>query len=74
MTDIEINDDEITEAEPEQLYPSRKVATMFHVTTETIRNWIKEGKIEGVKQGNRWYIRRSEMIRFANEEHGDPGL
>lgn len=55
----------------ETFYSTRHVAKMFHMTTETIRNWIKEGKIEGSLINGRWYIKRSEMIRFANDRHGE---
>lgn len=65
MTDTE------TQIEDDPLYSTRKVAATFHLTTETIRNWIKEGKIKAQIVNGRWYIRRSEMIRVANNRHGD---
>ena len=59
--------------EDDPLYSSQKVAAMFHVTTETIRTWIKKGYLEFEMVGSRYYIRRSEVIRFANQRHGSGG-
>ena len=50
-------------------YGVGKVAAMFGVEPATIRLWIREGKMNAHKIGNRWRIQHSEVVRVANEEH-----
>lgn len=56
----------------EKYYSTQKVAETFGVTTETIRNWISRGTIQGaIKIGNYHKVPRSEVIRLAQERYGD---
>ncbi len=48
----------------------RQVATFFAVTQYTVREWLKDGQLTGIKIGERWRIRQSEVTRFANEQYG----
>lgn len=50
-----------------------KIAKMFDVTTETVRNWItcEPPKMAGVQVNGRWKVRQSEVTRFANTKYGD---
>ncbi len=43
-----------------------EVSKMFGVTPQTIRNWIRKGKIEGKKIGHLWLI-RTESIKNYKE-------
>jgi excisionase family DNA binding protein len=52
------------------LYGVEQVAEMFGVQGYTVRNWIETGKMEAKKIQGRWRIAKSEIVRFANEEHG----
>lgn len=62
----------IAPSEDDPLLTCQQVADIFSVRERTIRDWINEGKIRGVKLGGRhWRIPKSEMIRFANEKYGD---
>lgn len=50
----------------------RKVAKMLGVTTYTIRNWAKSGKIKAVKMPNnsdksQWFISEEEIKRLQNK-------
>lgn len=62
----------------EQIIPSvdnpfhstAEVAAMFGVSEPQVREWIKDGKMEGHKILGRWRVQHSECIRVANEEHG----
>jgi excisionase family DNA binding protein len=64
-----MTDKEPTEIE-DPLYPTTRVAETLGVTAETVRDWIAQGKIEGVKINGYWRVRRSEVIRLANAQHG----
>lgn len=66
-------------------YTGKEVAEMLGVTTRTIRNYLKEGKLKGTKFGGRWnftqeniddYIQHAEQqyksdsnISFEGHEH-----
>lgn len=55
--------------DPEKLYTVAEVADLFSVTGETVRDWIKSGKIKGVKINGYWRVARSEVIRFGNSKY-----
>ncbi len=49
----------------------RKVAKMLGVTTYTIRNWARQGKIKAVKfpdnsDKSQWFISEEEIKRLQN--------
>ncbi len=51
----------------------RKVAKMLGITTYTLRNWAKAGKIKAVKIPNnsdkaQWFISEEEVARMQNGE------
>ena len=51
----------------------RRVAKMLGVTTYTVRNWARSGKIKAVKIPNnsdkaQWFISEKELNRIKNEE------
>lgn len=53
-----------------KFYSTPQVAKMFSVTVGTVRDWIREGKLEAVKPGGRghWRVAEEELRRFANEQ------
>lgn len=55
-----------------RLYSTKQIASLFSVTTETVRDWIKSGKLPGVvADGGRSYrVRRRDLIEFANRKYG----
>jgi excisionase family DNA binding protein len=44
-----------------QYYRVSDVATMLQVSDRTIKRWILEGKIPGIKPGREWRIPRAEF-------------
>lgn len=61
----------MTPLEADPLLTVNTVAKMFGVTTYTVRLWLREGKLQGVKLNNeRWRVRQSEVERFANVKYG----
>ena len=48
------------------------VASIFDVTQYTVRDWLKTGKLKGVKSpGGQWRVTRDEVERFAKETYGE---
>ena len=41
------------------------VAVPLNMSSQTIRNWIRNGKVEGRREGKRWYVRRTDVERLA---------
>ena len=50
-----------------------EVATDLKVTTETVRRWLREGKLQGAILSDRggWRVRRSEVDAFMVARGGD---
>lgn len=49
-----------------------EVAQIFAVKPYTVRQWIKAGKLEGVKlPGGQWRVRRSTVTEFAQKMYGE---
>jgi excisionase family DNA binding protein len=59
-----------TNSEFDPLWSTDKVAELFDVKPETVRNWIDQGKIKAIKLNGYWRIRRSEVIRYGNANFG----
>ena len=45
-------------------YSVLEVSEMLGVTTVTIRNYIKQGKLKGLKATDRWFISNEEVREF----------
>ena len=58
---------------PDILMKPADVAKIFDVQPATVRIWLNEGKLKGVKigKGHYWRIPSREVNRFANELYGD---
>ncbi len=53
----------------DRLLSVAEVATLLSVTEPTVREWIKEGKLEAHRIGARfWRIRKSEVDRMLAEQ------
>jgi len=57
-------------ADIDPLLSTTRVAALFDVKPETVRDWIETGKISAVKINRSWRIRKSEVMRFAKQRHG----
>lgn len=56
---------------PEDPYYSvETIAEMFDVEPYTVRNWIRQDKLKAIKVLGRWRVRKSEVVRLVNDEHG----
>jgi predicted site-specific integrase-resolvase len=46
------------------------VASLFDRSPYTIRQWLKDGTLKGVKINKQWFVRTSEVNRLAQELYG----
>ena len=56
----------------EQLYKVREVAELFDVTPGTIRIWLNEGTLRGIKigKGHYWRVPASAVEELATSRWG----
>jgi excisionase family DNA binding protein len=52
------------------LLSTKRVAQLFDVQPETVRDWIESGKIEAVKVNGLWRIKKSVVMAFGHQKHG----
>ena len=48
----------------ERLFTVSQVAQSLSVTTITVYRLLSSGKLQGVKIGNRWRVRKQDVRRF----------
>lgn len=59
--------------ESDKLYTTKDVAEMFAVTSETVRDWIGEGKLPAIRLGSgHLRVKQTDVVAFANHRFG-PG-
>ena len=46
------------------LYSVPEVAHKLNVTTVTIRNYLRQGKLKGQKVMGRWFISEEDLVEF----------
>lgn len=46
---------------------SKEASQEFGINPNTIRNWLKHGKIEGLKKGNIWLISKKKLSQFMKK-------
>lgn len=50
-----------------------EVAAMFGVESATVREWLKEGTLHGIKigKGHYWRIPKSAAVALATQRYGE---
>ena len=51
----------------ERLLTPKEAGEIVAVTARTIKEWLRRGDLKGVKIGNLWRIRESELEKFIQE-------
>jgi len=51
-------------------YKSSEVAEIFGVTTPTVVNWIKSGKLKASKINNMWRVHEENLQKFIDSKYG----
>ncbi|PKM47876.1 MAG: DNA-binding protein [Firmicutes bacterium HGW-Firmicutes-8] len=54
----------------EQLFNIEEVAEILGVKAETVRTWLRSGKIKGTKLGKLWRVKESELQKFIKKCNG----
>ena len=57
----------------ERLYTLDEVAKYFSVTKYTVRQWLRDGTLRGIKigAGKYWRVSESALKEFATGRYGD---
>ena len=50
----------------DKLYTPEEVAEVLRVKTRTVMEWLRQGKLKGVKLGKLWRIKESELSAFIS--------
>ena len=48
----------------ERLLTPDEAAAIVKVSAKTIREWLKQGSLKGIKTGRLWRIKESELRKF----------
>jgi len=59
------------EEKPIKLYKLAQVCQMLNITYPTVLNYIRTGKLKGIKMGGQWRIRHQDLKRFIEEGNED---
>jgi excisionase family DNA binding protein len=51
---------------PEKVYTPEGAAEALMVSPKTIREWLRTGKLGGVKVGRLWRVRESDLEAFLS--------
>ena len=58
----------------DELLTVPEVAGMLKLNEQTVRKWLREGRLPGISLGSRqagWRVRRSDVERFLDERRGE---
>lgn len=53
-----------------KFYTTDEVAAICRVTKETVREWIKDGKLNGIKRGRSYLIPENDLKNYLEAQHG----
>lgn len=53
-----------------KFYTTDEVAVVCRVQKETVREWIKDGKIKAIKRGRSYLIAEEDLKEYLKEKHG----
>jgi len=52
---------------PERFYSAEEIADYLHIGAQTVRAWLRDGKVKAVKFGRSWRISDEELKRIVAE-------
>jgi len=58
---------------PEEVLTPEKVAQLLSVRPKTIRDWLKQGRMKGIKAGRLWRIRERDLEAFLSQARAETG-
>lgn len=54
----------------EKLLTPEEAAERLSVSPKTLRDWLRAGTLKGIKAGNLWRVRESDLEAFLNRNAG----
>jgi excisionase family DNA binding protein len=57
--------------EKEKYYTPREIADRFGVSNAAVNSWLKQGRLEGFRIGNRWKVRKEAVFKFVEDSTGE---
>ncbi|MGX7195674.1 helix-turn-helix domain-containing protein [Enterococcus olivae] len=54
-----------------QFYSVEELANELNVTTRTIRNYLRDGRLKGSKVGGQWRFSMAEVAKLMGKEHSE---
>ena len=57
----------------EQLFTTEDAAKFLRVHVETVRFWIRTGRLAAIKVGRHWRVKRVDLERIAERGTVEPG-
>ena len=52
----------------ENLLRPEDVAGIFQVSTKAVKDWLRAGKLQGIKVGSLWRVERSALEDYVNSQ------
>jgi hypothetical protein len=75
MSKEQVDGVKLFDPETDTLYTTAKVAELFSVTQETVRDWISDGKLPAIRlRSGHLRVTRRELVAFANHRFGGESL
>jgi excisionase family DNA binding protein len=50
-----------------KIFTPKEVAEKLTVSIKTVKDWLRSGKLKGVKVGRLWRVRESDLENFLKE-------
>jgi excisionase family DNA binding protein len=50
--------------EKEKFYSPKEIADHYNIKPDTVRKWIKQGKIKAIKLGDIWRVEEADLATF----------
>jgi excisionase family DNA binding protein len=57
----------------QRLYTPEEVAEALRVTRRAVYDWLKTGRLRGLRAGNRWRIREEDVEAFTQADRSKRG-
>lgn len=53
------------------LYTVDEIAQILRISPYTTRKWLREGKLQGTKQGKSWRMTTKQLTEHLQEKHNE---
>ena len=56
----------------DKVYTPKEAAEILSISDKTMMDWLRAGKIQGVKVGKYWRIMDQDLEAFLQQNRGEP--